>query len=411
MVYTEKFLKHIFNNMSNNDTETGIIVASLSKSDPDYYYHWTRDSALTILLFVRLLGNPNYSKYYNIFRSFIQSYIDNEVSITKKLELREFGEPKFYVDRTKFNLPWGRPQNDGPAIRSYTLAEYCLHLLDIGEDYLLKSMINKTRTGIIDRDLEFLLTYAVNSVSFDLWEEICGYHYFTTLFQIKALNIIERLIIKLNPVDYRIAKINIARIKYYKILEKFYDHNTKTIKASYHITNHIEDHREWLDSSIILASIYCKENPLCIYQLNTIIEIVKRNITKYGLYNNILPIGRYSEDIYYDGHPWFLTTIALAHYLKKCHNHIIGQIPNNEFLEQLRILLGLLKLDTDNIFMSINQYCKNMEDFIQNFYEKNGELSEQFNFKNKPISAKHLTWSYTSYLLYKNTGFKPYVNS
>src|SRR5688500_16671266 len=34
------------------------------------------------------------------------------------LSLDFLGEPKFQADGSAFNDPWGRPQNDGPAIRA-----------------------------------------------------------------------------------------------------------------------------------------------------------------------------------------------------------------------------------------------------------------------------------------------------
>jgi len=41
----------------------GTMIASPSTVDPDYYYHWTRDAALTSLLLIRLLSKlPQYGK-------------------------------------------------------------------------------------------------------------------------------------------------------------------------------------------------------------------------------------------------------------------------------------------------------------------------------------------------------------
>ena len=396
------FLQNIFNNISNVDTENGIIVASQSKDNPDYYYHWTRDAALTILLLIRLLDKEEYNSYYNILRSYIQSYINNEISIINKLSLEDYGEPKFYVNREKYDKNWGRPQNDGPAIRSYALVEYAFHLISKKEIELLKPIFNYNHTGLIDKDLEFLLDYSINKTSFDLWEEINGYHYFTTFFQLKAIENIEKLIIYFNDKDSRIKKIFMSKLEYNTILNKFYDKKNKIIKSSFNIINENCNVREYFDSSIFLAQIYCKENPICIFTINTLIEFVKRNIKKYNTDNyNFIPIGRYYEDNYYKGNPWFLTTICIAHYIKNC----IKYLNNNDELFNLKLieLLDLLKCyNYNDIETSINQYCYEIDNFIINFYNTHNQLSEQFDINNhNPISACHLTWSYASFLFYK----------
>jgi glucoamylase len=395
------FLQNIFNNISNVDTENGIIVASPSKENPDYYYHWTRDAALTILLLIRLLDKEEYISYYNILRSYIQSYINNEISIIKKINFEDYGEPKFYVNRKKYDQNWGRPQNDGPAIRSYALVEYAFHLINKNETELLKPIFNYSNNGLIDTDLEFLLNYSVNKTSFDLWEEINGYHYFTTFFQLKALENIEKLIIYFNNKDNRLKKIAISKLEYSSILNKFYDKEKKIIKSSFNVINENCNVREYLDSSIFLAQIYCKENPICIYTINTLIQFVKKNIKKYNTDKyKFIPIGRYYEDDYYNGNPWFLTTISVAHYIKICLKYLDHIDPF--FKSKLIELLELLKCyNINGIESSINQYCYEIDNFILDFYNIHKQLPEQYDIHNNPISACHLTWSYASFLFYK----------
>lgn len=42
------------------------------------------------------------------------------------------GEPKFEIDETAFKGSWGRPQRDGPALRSIALMSYIGYLLEHG---------------------------------------------------------------------------------------------------------------------------------------------------------------------------------------------------------------------------------------------------------------------------------------
>uniref|UniRef100_A0A8H7N451 glucan 1,4-alpha-glucosidase n=1 Tax=Bionectria ochroleuca TaxID=29856 RepID=A0A8H7N451_BIOOC len=93
----------------------GLVVASPSRSNPDYWYTWTRDSALTFKALVeRFIAGD----------SSLQTVIDYYVSSQAKLQTVSnpsgspdsggLGEPKFNVDGTAFTGAWGRPQRDGP---------------------------------------------------------------------------------------------------------------------------------------------------------------------------------------------------------------------------------------------------------------------------------------------------------
>jgi glucoamylase len=43
------------------------------------------------------------------------------------------GEPKYDINITVFNEPWGRPQPDGPALRASAFIAYGNHLLAKGQ--------------------------------------------------------------------------------------------------------------------------------------------------------------------------------------------------------------------------------------------------------------------------------------
>ena len=49
-IYIKKCIDKILDNI--NETNNGLIVASPSTQNPDYYYHWVRDSALTMKVIV-----------------------------------------------------------------------------------------------------------------------------------------------------------------------------------------------------------------------------------------------------------------------------------------------------------------------------------------------------------------------
>ena len=75
--YVDKIFQRICENINSN-TKPGMIIASHS-SDPDYKYHWIRDSALVMRPIVDLYKTTKESKYFHL----ILTYIENETKVQK----------------------------------------------------------------------------------------------------------------------------------------------------------------------------------------------------------------------------------------------------------------------------------------------------------------------------------------
>ena len=173
--YIEKILQRITEN-TNTTTNVGIIIASPSETPP-YKYHWIRDSALvmrTIVDMYRKTKDPIY------FQS-ILNYIENESKLQKLKTISGLGEPKYNINCTAFNGSWGRPQNDGPALRGIILFQ----IIELFS-YKYETIIQQLILPIIIRDLEYLLNN-YRKVSFDIWEEKKGWHFYTRMVQTKFL--------------------------------------------------------------------------------------------------------------------------------------------------------------------------------------------------------------------------------
>jgi glucoamylase len=126
-------IQSILNNISPPGTLQGTVVASPSKFKPDYYYMWVRDAGIVMrsLLMEELDVGKLYNDYANI------STFEQESDLPAGL-----GEPKFHVDGKVFRGPWGRPQNDGPALRVLARHSYG-ELYDIMITGIYRSSINK----------------------------------------------------------------------------------------------------------------------------------------------------------------------------------------------------------------------------------------------------------------------------
>jgi glucoamylase len=92
------------------------------------------------------------------------------------------GEPKFNIDESAFTGPWGRPQRDGPALRSTAVITYANWLIKNGNS----SYVTNTLWPIIQLDLDYVANNW-NQTTFDLWEEVNSSSFFTTAVQHRAL--------------------------------------------------------------------------------------------------------------------------------------------------------------------------------------------------------------------------------
>ena len=145
-------IERLLANISPEDGHPGVVLASPSRENPDYYYHWVRDAALvmkTVLDLQHQTGND----YTDLLLDYAQFSRNNQ----RARALGGLGEPKFYVDGKPYDGPWGRPQNDGPALRAIVLIEWAHDLLDRGEEDLVRSLLYDgtlpTKT-VIKTDLE-----------------------------------------------------------------------------------------------------------------------------------------------------------------------------------------------------------------------------------------------------------------
>jgi glucoamylase len=148
----------------------GIVVAAPSTLNPNYFYTWTRDSALTFTMLIDelVLGN-------NSFQYLIDDYVRAQAILqtianpsgTLYPAGLGLGEPKFYTNDSRFDGDWGRPQRDGPALRSIALMNYCNYLLGKGQ----MPMVKNTIWPIILNDLKYVGQYW-NQTGYDLWEEV-----------------------------------------------------------------------------------------------------------------------------------------------------------------------------------------------------------------------------------------------
>jgi glucoamylase len=87
--------------------DPGVVVASPSTVNPNYFYTWTRDSALTYLMIIDelLLGNTSLRKTvedYVTAQAYLQTITNPSGSLYPAGD--GLGEPKFYTNLTRFDV-------------------------------------------------------------------------------------------------------------------------------------------------------------------------------------------------------------------------------------------------------------------------------------------------------------------
>ncbi|KAI5926640.1 carbohydrate-binding module family 20 protein [Camillea tinctor] len=395
----------------------GYIVASPSTTNPDYFYTWTRDGALTMKMIVDefILGKKDLQIY-------IEDYLHAQAALqtitnpsgTFLPSGTGLGEPKYKVDGTRYNGAWGRPQRDGPALRAIALITYSNWLVAHGQKARAKTVI----WPIISNDLSYIGQYW-NSTGFDLWEEVNGSSFFTTQNQYRALvegtHLATALGVNCTGCDQASDVQCFLQQAYWN--------------GEYFVANiNIDTGRTGKDANSILGpisvfDINAKCDDLSIQPCNSrglsnfkaLIDSF-RNATLYPINKDIakdkgIAVGRYTEDVYFGGNPWYLITAAAAEYLYdavaqwKVQGSLIIDETSIAFFKDIypSAQAKTYKRTTpefSRILSAITAYADSFAAVVQQYTPQNGSLSEQFNrtAPGAPVSARDLTWSYAAFV-------------
>ena len=102
----ESSLSTLIDNATKPDVVPGMVVASPSKNDPDYYFDWVRDTALvmrTLVDYWEITNNPR-------IKQLLITWVATETFRQNLPSLGGLGEPKYNVNGTPYSGPWGRPR-------------------------------------------------------------------------------------------------------------------------------------------------------------------------------------------------------------------------------------------------------------------------------------------------------------
>jgi len=426
-------------NISPSDGQPGSILASPSRSNPDYYYHWTRDGARTMRTFEHLYETSSGSIQQQ-YDELLLAYTEfTKLTQTTPTVSNSLGEPKFYVTGQDYSLPWGRPQNDGPGQRALILTRWAQRLLLDGQQEYVTGVLydgQEPSFSVIKADLDFIGNHWGDHC-FDLWEEVDGTHFYTRMQQRAALREGAALASQLG--DGGAATFYNQQAEAIEgQMGRFWNASTNTLLATIDRVGGI-DYKSGLDSCVVIASCETYSPQYSFFPPNDdrvlatayvlsqtfdgLYPINQVNQTANG-YPIFPAIGRYPEDTYNggssraQGNPWFLCTLALS---GLCYKSAIlytqsGSITVSalnvalltsaaKLVDSTAILLVGETVTTGMTkFSTIVQGLVAMGDaYLQRVRlhgAQDGSLSEQFDrTTGYMMSARDLTWSYMALAL------------
>ncbi|KAG2193291.1 hypothetical protein INT47_008652 [Mucor saturninus] len=392
----------------------GFIAASLSTSGPDYYYSWTRDSALVSYVMANdynttLKGDTT---TVGLLKDYVTYSINAQSTSTA---CNCLGEPKFNADGSSFTGAWGRPQNDGPAERASSFILIADSILkQSGDD----TYVTGTLKPAIFKDLDYVVS-TWSDGCFDLWEEANGVHFYTLMVMRKGLihgaNFATRNGDATRASTYT-TTANTLKTKIDTFWSGTYITVTQSLtggvqKAGYDVSTLIAANSGSLadgfytpGSDKILATAVVVESKFSsLYDINV-------NAPSYlGT-----AIGRYPEDTYNgngngQGNPWYLATSAYAELYYRAIKEwtLAGQVTVSSislpFFKKFdtaaaegtvyKVGTAAFTAMTQNVALGADKFLST----VKNYALTNGSMSEQYERgSGKSTGARDLTWSHAA---------------
>jgi glucoamylase len=425
-------LSKMLANISPPGTAPGSVAASPSKENPNYWYNWKRDAALTmeeVLSLYRSTSDPAQKQAYLKMLMDYAAFTRKQQTIPSQTGI---GEPKSNMDGTAFTGPWGRPQDDGPAEEASTLIGLASALIDAGHRDAALQLYGDFTSGI-KADLEYV-SHHWQETSFDVWEEVKAHHFDTAMAQRTAM--FEGAWLAKTLGDKAASDWYLVQGKALDAeLAKHWDPAKGYIVSSEDRDAGLDYKASGLDSAVILAAIHRQPIDDAVFPgaEKKVFSVTDKRVlaTAEALKDAFkadypinqrpdapaVAIGRYPEDQYFGGNPWVLNTNAFAQLYYMAASEFVRQGSILVESEDLAFLQSLLQDAADKtaltpgkripagdpLFGRLISGLKAGGDgylrVVEQHANPDGSLSEQMD-KNSGYmaSARDLTWNYASFL-------------
>ncbi|HVN44787.1 MAG TPA: glycoside hydrolase family 15 protein [Steroidobacteraceae bacterium] len=399
--------------------------------DPDYFFHWFRDSALVIDA-LRVAIEAGYadagaSVRFEEFIEFslgLQSLDGGE--LVRHAEWRSRVQPAFlqYLrpaaelaalsgsaipadarvnpDGTLDVIRWGRPQADGPAMRALTLLRWWRQFPALWEQLTRRA----SAASLIHLDLQLTRAQLQRPCS-GIWEEALGHHYYTELLQSEALSRgAEWLESTGGAALARTVALEAERVR--AALERFWDPARGFCRST--ASDSPGDTDRDLDMSALLAVLHAGRragphsvlDPRAQATLAALEELFEARyaINRHRPADRGPAMGRYASDRYYSGGAWYIATLGAAEFYFQLALALRNgaSLADSRENATFRQRLGATAADEALAHRALERGDAFMRT-VRAFTPESGELSEQFDqTTGVQTSAKHLSWSYAAFI-------------
>jgi glucoamylase len=384
----------------------GSIVASPVPAsydpDPDYFFHWFRDSAVVIDA-VRLLSEDGsagtdalarFSEFVHFSLSL--QHLDGRALVANAAwrsrvtpDFLKFlrtdadlagvhgeavaAETRVNPDGTLDISSWPRPQNDGPALRALTLLRW-------SRSTRFDAPLAAAVSALLRADLAFTQKHW-RDACFDIWEEEKGLHYYTLCIAAAALETGAGWLAQHDSdAQARSASEQAQYIR--RSLDGYWLEDLGYYRSRVLATG--QRSAKELDIAVIFAALHGagggKAHGVHDPRMHaTLARLEALFDADYPINHNRPParapaMGRYAGDVYYSGGAYYFSTLAAAEF---CFRAADGAAAASQLIER------------GNAFLET----------VRRFTPPDGELSEQFDQKTGvQTSARQLAWSYAAFI-------------
>jgi len=382
----------------------GSIVASpvlaAYDPDPDYFFHWYRDSAVvvealrllhadgmvgeetraTLADFVsfnrslqqldgrKLAASPAWRQ--SVDPGFVQ-YLRSDAELADVHGEAVAADTRINPDATLDISKWARPQFDGPSLRALALLRWMSGL---------DRTVAAQAAQLIRADLAFAAAHW-RTPSFDIWEEEQGSHYYTLCVAGAALE--EGAAWLEDSGERRVAHhYRTESGEIWRSLDEFWAPAEEYFRSR--VLSGGAASRKELDIAVILAAIHAQRTGTRHSVHDPRMHATLARLE--ALFSDAYPInhkrdarrgpamGRYANDVYYSGGAYYFATLGAAEF---CFRAAAGGSGSRAWIER-----GDAYLET-----------------VRAFTPTGGEVSEQFDKSTgAQTSARHLAWSYAAFI-------------
>jgi glucoamylase len=382
--------------------------------DPDYFFHWYRDSAVVMdalrllhadgtvgsealthlrdfVSFSRslrtlhggeLVASPAWRA--SVGESFTQ-YCRDDAELALIHGDSVLADTRVNPDGTLDITKWTRPQFDGPPLRA-------LAVLRWARSVPFDAELDAAALDLIGADLAFTLKHW-REPSFDIWEEERARHYYTLAVSAAALSEgAEWLESRGDPAQAQTCRAASAEIR--SALDEFWLPDEGYYRSR--LLPSGERSPKDLDIAVVLAAIHAdsggdRHSPRDPRMHATLERLAELFDAEYAINHNRPPergpaMGRYAGDRYFSGGAYYFATLGAA---ELCYRAAAG------FSAAAGGPPAMNRDTAREWFTKGEAYLAT----VRAFTPASGELSEQFDQRTgAQTSAKQLAWSYAAFI-------------